>query len=93
MSTANAVSVLTPSTNLTKWKTPTFVPTTGTFTGSFELTDATKRTATFSGILRQPATLTDTLIGEGHYVLPLLTGTERTTELLFRETGRVGPWR
>ena len=84
LSTTNAVSVLTPSANLTKWKTLTFMPTTGTFTGSFELTDAIKRPVTFSGILRQPATLPDTLIGEGHYLLPPLTGTEKTTgEVMF----------
>ena len=84
LSTANAVSVLTPAANLTKWKTLTFVPKTGTITGSFELTDAIKRTVTFSGILRQPATLPDTLIGEGHYLLPPLVGTEKTTgEVMF----------
>jgi hypothetical protein len=84
LSTANAVSVLTPAANLTKWKTLTFVPKNGTFTGSFELTDTIKRTVTFSGILRQPATLLDTLIGEGHYLLPPLVGTEKTTgEVMF----------
>ena len=84
LSTTNAVSVLTPSANLTKWKTLTFVPKTGTFTGSFELSDAIKRPVTFSGILRQPATLPDTLIGEGHYLLPPLVGTEKTTgEVMF----------
>jgi hypothetical protein len=84
LSTANTVSVLTPLANLTKWKTLTFMPTTGTFTGSFDLTDAIKRPVTLSGILRQPATSPDTLIGEGHYLLPPLTGTERTTgEVMF----------
>ncbi len=84
LSTTNAVSVLTPLVNLTKWKTLTFVPTTGTFTGSFELTDAIKRPVTFSGILRQSATNTDTLIGGGHFLLPPLTGTEKTTgEVMF----------
>ena len=39
---------------------------------------------TFSGILRQPATTPDTLIGEGHYLLPPLTGAEKTTgEVMF----------
>jgi hypothetical protein len=84
LSTANAVRVRTHSSNPTKWKTLTFVPKTGTFTGSFELTDAIKRPVTFSGILRQPATLPDALIGEGHYLLPPLTGTEITTgEVMF----------
>jgi hypothetical protein len=84
LSATNVVSVLLPLANLTKWKTLTFLPTTGTFTGSFELTDAIKRPVTFSGVLRQPATTPDTLIGNGHYLLPPLTGTEKTTgELMF----------
>jgi hypothetical protein len=63
------------------------VPATGTFTGSFELDDmATKpREVTFSGVLRQPATTPDTLVGDGHYLLPLLEGTEKTTgEIMFK---------
>lgn len=84
LSATNAVIVLTPLANPTKWKTLTFVPTTGTFTGSFELSDlvsgkTVKRPVTFSGILRQPASMTDPLIGEGHYLLPPLSGTEKTT--------------
>ena len=80
LSATNAVSVTTPSTNLTKWKMLTVNATTGTFTGSFELDDnGQKRPVTFSGVLRQPATAPDTLIGDGHYVLPPLTGTEKTT--------------
>ena len=79
LSAANAVSVTTPLANLTKWKTLTFNTTTGTFTGSFELDDnGQKRTATFSGVLRQPATTVDPLIGDGHYLLPPLSGTEKT---------------
>jgi hypothetical protein len=83
LSPRNAVSVILPVTspvNSTKWKTLTFVPTTGTFTGTFELLDgAVKRPVTFSGVLRQPATSPDPLIGNGHYLLPPLSGTERTT--------------
>ncbi|MEQ1751815.1 MAG: choice-of-anchor D domain-containing protein, partial [Prosthecobacter sp.] len=92
LSATNLVSVAllaTAPVNSTKWKTLTFVPTTGTFTGTFELSDivASKtvlRTVTFSGILRQPATAPDTLIGDGHYLLPSLSSTERTTgEIIF----------
>ena len=85
LSAANAVSVTTPLANLTKWKTLTFNATTGTFTGSFELDDdGQKRPVTFSGVLRQPATTVDSLIGNGHYLLPPLVGTEKTTgEVMF----------
>jgi hypothetical protein len=85
LSATNIVSVTSPLANLTKWKTLTFVPATGTFTGSFELTDGTvRRPVTFSGVLRQPATAPDALIGDGHYLLPPLTGTEKTTgEVMF----------
>jgi hypothetical protein len=38
----------------------------------------------FSGVLRQPATNPDNLIGDGHYILPPLSGTEKTTgEIMF----------
>jgi len=87
LSATNTVSVLLPVTspiNRTKWKILSLKTTDGTFTGSFELSDVvgTKtvpRTVTFSGVLRQPALGTDTLIGDGHYLAPPLTGTERTT--------------
>ncbi|MEQ1751330.1 MAG: MBG domain-containing protein, partial [Prosthecobacter sp.] len=83
LSTTNVVSVLAPVTNpvnITKWKTATFNTTDGTFTGSFELIDGTvKRPVTFSGILRQPAASQDPLIGDGHYLLPPVTGTEKST--------------
>jgi hypothetical protein len=87
LSTTNAVSVLAPVTvpaNSTKWKTLTFVPATGTFTGIFELTDAIKRTVSFSGVPRQPASASDHLIGDGSFVLPPTSGTEKTTgEVMF----------
>lgn len=94
LSATNLVSVLAPLTtpiNSTKWKTLTFAPTTGTFTGSFELADVVNaktvlRSVTFSGVLRQPAVATDLLIGDGHYLLPSLStsSTEKTTgELMF----------
>jgi alpha-tubulin suppressor-like RCC1 family protein len=85
LSTTNLVSVTTPSANATKWKT-TLVPATGMFSGSFELADTTPkpRAVTFSGVLRQPATAPDSLIGDGHYELPPTTGTEKTTgEVMF----------
>ena len=89
LSAANVVSVLTPLANATKWKTLTFLPTTGTFTGSFELSDTVSgktvvRPVSFSGVLRQPATTQDSIIGDGHYLLPSLSGTERSTgEVMF----------
>ncbi len=88
ISPAHAVSVLAPVTvpaNKTKWKILTLVPNTGTFTGSFELVDGTlKRTVTFSGVLRQGLLSGDSLLGDGHYLLPPVTGTEKTTgEILF----------
>jgi len=85
LSATNKVSVLTPLANLTKWKTLTFNPINGTFTGSFELVDGgVKRTPTFSGILRRPASGADILIGDGHYMLAPLSGTEKTTgEVMF----------
>ncbi len=90
LSATNVITVTTPAANatLTKWKILTLVPTTGTFTGSFELLDGTvKRPATFSGILRQPyqSIGSDPIIGDGHYIVPPLTGTEKLTgEVLFQ---------
>jgi alpha-tubulin suppressor-like RCC1 family protein len=86
LSATSAVSVTNPAANSTKWKV-TLVPTTGTFTGSFELADTTPkpRVVPFSGVLRQPATGPDTLIGGGHYLLPPLTGTGTTSgEVMFK---------
>jgi hypothetical protein len=75
LSAKNVVSVLLPQTappNITKWKT-TINASLGTFTGSFELLDITeKRTVPFSGVLRQPSSGADTLIGDGHFMLPAL---------------------
>ena len=84
LSPSQAVSVTTPAANTTKWKT-TLNPTTGAFTGSFELLDGTqKRSVGFSGVLRQPSDASDTTIGEGHYLLPPLVGSEQLTgELIF----------
>jgi hypothetical protein len=87
LSATNIVTVLAPVTNpvnRTKWRTLSFKTTDGTFTGSFELSDlvGTKtvlRPVTFSGVLRQPATSADILIGGGHYIAPPLSGTERST--------------
>lgn len=80
LSSTNAVSVHTPQANLTKWKTATFNTTNGTFTGSFELVDGVlKRPVTFSGVLRQPADSMDALIGDGHYLLPPMSGTEKSS--------------
>ncbi len=80
LSATNVVSVTTPAVNTTKWKAK-LVPATGLFSGSFELADTTPkpRAVTFTGVLHQPATAPDALIGDGHYLLPPLTGTEKTT--------------
>jgi alpha-tubulin suppressor-like RCC1 family protein len=81
-----ATNLVTVVANTTKWKT-TLVPTTGTFSGSFELADTTPkpRVATFTGVLRQPATAPDKLIGDGHYLLPPLTGTSTSAgEIIFQ---------
>jgi hypothetical protein len=77
LSVTNVVSVQAPLTaplNITKWKA-TLNATTGSFTGSFELLDGTqKRPVSFNGVLRQPATALDTVIGDGNFQLPALTG-------------------
>jgi len=81
----NSVTVTTPAANLTKWKT-TLVPATGLFSGSFELADtgSKPRVVSFTGVLRQPSTAPEVLIGGGHYLLPPLAGTEKTTgEIMF----------
>lgn len=86
LSTANTVSVTTPAANTTKWKA-TLVPATGLFSGSFELADTTPkpRVVPFTGVLRQPASTPDALIGDGHYLLPPLTGSAKTTgEIMFK---------
>ena len=85
LSSNNTVTVTAPAANTTNWKT-TLVSATGLFSGSFELADTTPkpRAVKFSGVLRQPATAPDALIGDGHYLLPPLAGTEKTTgEIMF----------
>lgn len=71
VSATNVVSVLTPLPNTRKWKM-TLTPTTGAYSGSFEVLDLMKVKVHFSGVLRQTPTLTDDLIGAGHYLLPAL---------------------
>jgi hypothetical protein len=72
LSSKNIVSVSAPLPNTTKWTTK-FNITNGTFTGSFELLDSgKKRPVPFTGILLQPASETDTVIGDGHFLLPAL---------------------
>jgi hypothetical protein len=73
LSSRNAVSVVPAAPNTTKWKA-SFFPTSGLFTGSFELVDnGVKRPVSFSGVLHQPpSTSADAVIGEGLYVLPPL---------------------
>ncbi|MES2597259.1 MAG: choice-of-anchor D domain-containing protein [Verrucomicrobiota bacterium] len=85
LGSANDVTVTSPASNATKWKTK-LVSATGLFSGSFELADTPlkPRVVNFTGVLRQPAMAEDPLIGGGHYLLPPLTGTEKTTgEIMF----------
>ncbi len=85
VSASNLVSVVAPLTNTRKWKV-TITPTTGAFSGSFELQELMEaRIVNFSGVLRQTPTTTDDLIGAGHYLLPALkspTGNEQTSGAL-----------
>lgn len=81
----NSVSISIPALNPTKWKVA-LNATLGTFSGNFEFSDTSPRPriVNFSGVLRQPATVSDLLIGNGHFVLPPLTGSEHTTgEVMF----------
>jgi hypothetical protein len=86
VSATNVVSVVAPLANSRKWKV-TLTPTTGAYTGSFELLELTEvRKVNFSGVLRQTPTLTDKLIGAGHYLLPGLkspTGNEQSSGAVF----------
>jgi hypothetical protein len=89
VSATNVVSVLAPLANTRKWKV-TLTPTTGAYAGSFELQEVTGlkevRKVNFSGVLRQTPTLTDDLIGAGHYLLPAsktATSNEQTSGAVF----------
>jgi hypothetical protein len=80
--TGTIMTKITPAFNTTKW-TISSNSTYGTFTGTFELTDPPqKRTVPFSGVLRQSTGWPDDVIGDGHFLLPPLTGapsTEKTS--------------
>jgi hypothetical protein len=73
----NTLQVLAPVTspvNIRRW-TAKVTPTTGAFTGSFELLDASqKRTVQFSGVLRQDSDVRLRQQGRGLFVLPPLKG-------------------
>jgi hypothetical protein len=85
----NAVSVVTPFANTRAWKM-TVTPGTGAYIGTFELLDLMElRKVSFSGVLRQTPTLTDDLIGAGHYLLPALK-TAPSTE---QKSGAMLFWR
>ncbi|MBL9115254.1 MAG: choice-of-anchor D domain-containing protein [Verrucomicrobiaceae bacterium] len=78
---------ITPLVNNTKW-TMSHSASKGTFTGSFELNDGgTKRTVSFSGVLRQPPAALDNVVGDGHFMLAPLPGgptSDKTSlEILF----------
>lgn len=81
----NVFKVLHPTANVTKWKA-TLAPSTGTFTGSFELVEEgapkVKRLVPFTGVLRQPPVrpaAAGVVLGDGHFVLPPLSGAEKIT--------------
>jgi hypothetical protein len=89
VSATNVVSVVAPPANPRKWKM-TITPTTGAYSGSFELQELTEsRTVNFSGVLRQTPTLADDLIGAGHYLLPAL----KTASSNEQTSGAVLFWR
>ncbi len=72
---------VTAAPSTTKWQTK-LNATNGTFTGNFELLDAgQKRKVPFSGILRQPAEGADSMIGDGHFLLPALPGAPSNEKL------------
>ncbi len=83
----NAVSVLAPAANTTKWKV-TLTPATGAFVGSFELNDGgKKRSVPFAGMMRQPRIADPNgLIGDGNFQLPSLFAAP-DNEILFGEVG------
>lgn len=78
----NTASVTTPLENTTKWKVK-LTPTTGLFSGSFELLDAgRKRTVPFTGVLRQtPTDDEDGILGDGVFLLPALPGAVSNEQL------------
>ena len=85
LTTKNLVGVVAPVTipaNSTKWKVA-IVPGTGSFSGSFVLTDPEgQRPVNFFGAMRQPPALdTRKLIGAGHFMLPALRGAVSTEQL------------
>ena len=89
VSATNVVNVVSPLANTRKWKM-TITPTTGAYTGSFELLDLTElRKVNFSGVMRQTPTFTDDLIGAGHYLLPALKSAPSNEQI----SGAVLFWR
>ena len=77
---AGKITVASPVTvpiNSTKWKV-TFTAASGLFSGSFVLSDtvagkAVLRTVPFVGILRQPLSENEGILGGGHFLLPALS--------------------
>jgi hypothetical protein len=73
----HTLQVLAPVTtplNIRRW-TARVNPTTGAFTGSFQLLDLTQsRTVRFSGVMRQSSNVLLGRQGAGHYLLPPLKG-------------------
>jgi formylglycine-generating enzyme required for sulfatase activity len=88
----NTLQVLAPVTspvNIRRW-TAKVAPTTGAFTGSFELLDVTqKRKVNFSGVLRQDSDVQLRQQGRGLYVLPPIKGAASQES----RTGDIRFWR
>jgi hypothetical protein len=72
--TLQVIAPVTTPPNIRHW-TARVNPTTGAFTGSFQLLDLTQsRTVSFSGVLRQSSNVLQGGQGAGHYLLPPLRG-------------------
>lgn len=78
----NALSVVEPADNPTRWKVR-LTPATGIFSGSFEVTDAgRKRKVPFTGAMRQPPGMDDDgIVGDGVFLLPALPGAASNEQL------------
>jgi hypothetical protein len=87
--TLQVVAPVTSPANIRRW-TAKVVPTTGAFTGSFELLDVTqKRKVNFSGVLRQDSDVQLRQQGRGLYLLPPLKG----AVIQENRTGDIRFWR
>jgi hypothetical protein len=80
---------MTTPPNIRRW-TAKVNPTTGAFTGNFQLLDLTQsRTVNFSGVLRQSSNVLLGQQGRGHYLLPPVKGATNQES----RTGDIWFWR